>query len=77
MSVGVERKTASAVYTERFRQQAEMESVHSWVRASLLRAADQIERLQAVIEQVQGETACPGLPESLQEEIDDICKKGT
>lgn len=72
----MERKTSSAVYAERFRQQAEMESVHSWVRASLLRAADQIEKLQSVIEQVQGETAFSGLPESLQEQIDEICKKG-
>ena len=72
----MERKTDSAVYADRFRQQAETQDIHTSVRASLLRAAKQIEKLQSVIEQVQGETAFSGLPESLQEEIDKICKKG-
>ena len=72
----MERKTASAVYVDRFLQQAETQNIYSWVRASLFRAAEQIEKLQSVIEQVQSETAFSGLPESLQEQIDEICKKG-
>ena len=74
-SDGVERKTVSAVYADRLRQQASSSDCPSWLLESLSRAADQIEKLQAVIEQVQGETAFCGLPETLQEQIDEICKK--
>ena len=72
----MEKKTVAAIYAGLFRTQAKMSDCPLWLGTLLLCAASELEHLQSVIEQVQSETACLGLPESLQDRINKICEKG-
>jgi hypothetical protein len=72
----VDKKTTAGMFADLFRTQAKMSDCPLWLGTSLLCAASELEHLQSVIEQVQSETACLGLPESLQDQINKICEKG-
>ena len=72
----MEKKTTAEMFADLFRTQAKMSDCPLWLGTSLQCAASHLEHLQSVIEQVQSETACLGLPESLQDQINKICEKG-
>ena len=72
----MDKKTTAGMFADLFRTQAKMRHCPRWLGTSLLCAANELEYLQSVIEQVQGETAFLGLPESLQDQINKICGKG-